>query len=153
MSEATIYVHIDDREVVKLLKQLEETGKDMSSVMRQIAGIMADAVEENFKQQGRPDRWKALKPATIKQRMREGTYPKDTPILERSGQLMRSITSTSDSTTASVGTIKAYAAIQQFGGMAGRGKRVRIPPRPFLALDEDDLKEIMGVITTALKVD
>lgn len=35
------------------------------------------------------------------------------------------------------GTHMEYAAIHQFGGMAGRGKKVRIPARPFLPVDKD----------------
>ena len=35
------------------------------------------------------------------------------------------------------GTPMEYAAIHQFGGMAGRGKKVRIPARPFLPVDKD----------------
>ena len=151
MSEATIWVHIDDREVIKLLKQLEATGKDMSPVMRKIAGIMADAVEENFEKEGRPERWPPLAPSTMKQREKQGHWPGK--MLQRTGSLASSVSSESDAHIASVGTNKVYAAIQQFGGMAGRGKRVRIPPRPFLALDNDDLKEIIEVIEAALKTD
>ena len=151
MSEATIYVHIDDREVVKLLKQLEATGKDMSPVMRQIAGIMADAVEENFEKEGRPERWPPLARSTIKQREKQGHWPGK--ILQRTGSLASSVSSESDTHSASVGTNKRYDAIQQFGGLAGRNKSSRIPARPFLALDEDDLKEIIEVLEEALKTD
>ena len=43
----------------------------------------------------------------------------------------------SDSTAtigAGAGKSAAYAAIQQFGGQAGRGKKVTIPARPYLPL-------------------
>lgn len=35
------------------------------------------------------------------------------------------------------GTPMEYAAIHQFGGRAGRGKKVRIPARPFLPVDKE----------------
>ena len=119
--------------------------------MRQIAGIMADAVEENFEKEGRPERWPPLARSTIKQREKQGHWPGK--ILQRTGSLASSVSSESDTHSASVGTNKPYAAIQQFGGLAGRNKSSRIPARPFLALDEDDLKEIIEVLEEALKTD
>ena len=35
-----------------------------------------------------------------------------------------------------------YAAIQQFGGQAGRGRKVRIPARPFMLLQDEDVAEM-----------
>jgi phage gpG-like protein len=64
-----IKIEIDDREVKKLLNNLSSKLKDMSPVMRRVAGIMHDAVEENFEKQGRPN-WKPLSPKTIKQRQK-----------------------------------------------------------------------------------
>lgn len=151
MSNVILWAHIDDHEVRKLLQQLEATGKDMTPVMRKIAGIMSDAVEENFAKEGRPDRWPPLALSTIKQREKQGHWPGQ--MLQRTGSLASSISSEYNATSATVGTNKIYAAIQQFGGMAGRGGRVRIPARPFLALDEDDMKEIIEVIEEALKTD
>ncbi len=46
-----------------------------------------------------------------------------------------------------VGTNVVYAAIHQFGGMAGRGRKVRIPARPYIGINEDDVKEIRGMAT------
>lgn len=44
-----------------------------------------------------------------------------------------------------VGTAEVYGAIHQFGGKAGRGKKVTIPERAFLGISEDDKDEIMGI--------
>ena len=151
MAETTIYVHIDDREVVKLLKQLEATGKDMTPVMRTIAGIMADAVEQNFEKEGRPDHWQPLALSTIKQREKHGHWPGQ--MLQRTGSLASSVTIKFDANSASVGTNKVYAAIHQFGGLAGRNQSARIPAHPFLVLDNDDINEIIEAIEAALKVD
>ena len=35
-----------------------------------------------------------------------------------------------------------YAAIQNFGGKAGRGRKVSIPARPFLVIQDEDWREI-----------
>ena len=44
------------------------------------------------------------------------------------------------------GSREKYAAIHQFGGPAGRGKKVNIPARPYLKLGDDDLDEIRDAI-------
>ena len=58
-------------------------------------------------------------------------------ILQKSGQLATSITSHHDDSSATVGSGKEYAAIHQFGGQAGHGRKVSIPARPFLPLTAD----------------
>ena len=66
-----------------------------------------------------------------------------TPLVDTEN-LMNSITSYYDNNVAEVGTNEPYAAIHQFGGKAGRGRKVDIPARPFLVLtpqDEDDILE------------
>ena len=50
------------------------------------------------------------------------------------GELASSITSCYDYESAIVGSNKVYAAIHQFGGNAGRDKKVQIPARPYLGL-------------------
>ena len=42
-----------------------------------------------------------------------------------------------------IGTNVVYSAIHQFGGKAGRGKKVSIPARPFILLQEEDKKMIV----------
>lgn len=83
-------------------------------LMTEISGIMLDEVRQNFEVQGRP-RWTPLAPSTIKDRTRKGYWPGK--ILQRTGQLLRSITANADENTAQVGTNKVYAAIHQFGGL------------------------------------
>ncbi|MEW5819919.1 MAG: phage virion morphogenesis protein [Cyanobacteriota bacterium] len=105
---------------------------------------MMDSVEENFAQQGRP-KWKGLAESTKKQRKKEGKWPGI--ILQKSqGGLAQSITSEYGDDYAIVGTNKVYAAIHQFGGPAGRGKKVKIPARPYLNLGGDAVEEIINNI-------
>ena len=72
--------------------------------------------------------------------------------LTRTGRLRDSIAHTvSDGGHAvAVGTSVAYAAIHQFGGRAGRGRRVAIPARPFLGIDVDDRDAIRTILTRAI---
>jgi len=67
------------------------------------------------------------------------------------GDLAASITSKYDDNSAVVGTNKVYAAIHQFGGDAGRNKKVKIPARPYLKLTEKDFEEINYTIIKFLK--
>ncbi len=134
-----IEIKIDTAKLTAALKRLAAKGHDLSPAMRRAAGIMADAVEENFEQEGRP-KWKSLAASTLKQRAKEGSTGK---ILQRRGDLARSITRHSDATSAVVGTNTIYAGIHQFGGKAGRGRKVEIPARPFLKLDKEDEDDIV----------
>lgn len=147
MPEA-IKVEIEDDRLQRTLRKVYRKVKDLSPAMREIAGIMADAVEENFEAEGRPA-WPELAEATIAQRTKQGNWPGK--ILQRSGGLVDSITAESDETSAVVGTNKRYAAIHQLGGMAGRGNKVEIPARDFLSMGDDDIEEAVEVVERYLE--
>ncbi|GAB4442539.1 MAG: phage virion morphogenesis protein [bacterium] len=121
-----IKIEIDDSKLKAEMEKLIQRAKDRRPLMRQIAGIMHRAVEENFAEQGRP-RWKPLSAKTIDQRQKRGYWPG--AILQMRGELAVSISQSSDNDKAVVGTNKVYAAIHQFGGKAGRGHKVQIPAR------------------------
>ena len=139
MSES-FEIKIDDRELQQALDKLFEKTSDLRPLMKNIAGVMADSVEENFKQEGRPEKWEELKNATIGHRTQKGYWPGK--ILQMRGELAASITSEYSENSAIVGTNKAYAAIHQFGGKAGRNKKTEIPARPYLKLGEKELSTI-----------
>lgn len=54
------------------------------------------------------------------------------PLIGESKSLSRQFHVNADANSVTVGNSMIYAAIQQFGGQAGRGKKVTIPARPFL---------------------
>lgn len=103
-----IQIDVDYSNIDRAMARLEGFSRSKRPLMRAIAGIMADAVEENFAQEGRPH-WLGLAPATKKRRP-EGK------ILQVSGRLASSIVSQADRESAAVGTNTVYAAIHQFGG-------------------------------------
>ena len=118
------------QQIASILNKLANTAQDRTPLMRSIAGTMESAVLQNFDVGGRP-KWLGLK------------YRQGTPLVDTEN-LMNSITSYYDNNIAMVGTNEPYAAIHQFGGTAGRGRKVDIPARPFLVLtpqDEDDILE------------
>lgn len=118
------------QKIAYILNKLANAAQDRTPLMRSIAGTMESAVLQNFDVGGRP-KWLGLK------------YRQGTPLVDTEN-LMNSITSYYDNNVAEVGTNEPYAAIHQFGGKAGRGRKVDIPARPFLVLtpqDEDDILE------------
>ncbi len=126
-----IEIQIDNLFVVQ--NQIERLSRGVSDnrylLMRRLAGTMRYAVAQNFKQGGRPE-WLALK-------YRSGIPLNDT------GALRQSIDELSDNDTALVGTNMVYAAIHQFGGWAGRNRKVYIPARPFLQLTNEDKQDLL----------
>jgi len=143
-----IEIKINDKEIQQLLLKLISKTENLRPLMKNIAGIMHDSVEENFEKEGRPEKWQELSEVTIKHRTKKGYYPGK--ILQMRGELAASINSKYDDNSAIVGTNKAYAAIQQFGGNAGRNKKVEIPARPYLLLATNDEKQIINEIKNYL---
>lgn len=117
------------QEVAIVLERLSQATTHRTPLMRSIAGTMESAVLQNFDVGGRP-KWLGLK------------YRQGTPLVDTEN-LMGSITSDYTNDTAIVGTNEPYAAIHQFGGKAGRGRKTTIPARPFLKLTHEDEADIM----------
>lgn len=117
------------QQIGAILDKLAHAAQDRAPLMRSIAGTMESAVLQNFDVGGRP-KWLGLK------------YRQGTPLVDTEN-LMNSITSYYDNDSAEVGTNEPYAAIHQFGGKAGRGRKVDIPARPFLVLTPQDEEDIL----------
>jgi len=145
-----VTIKIDSEQLQKELKKLLQLARDRRPLMKNIAGMMHNAVEENFAQEGRP-KWIPLSPITIAARQKKGYWPGQ--ILQQTGKLAASISSYADNDQAVVGTNVVYAAIHQFGGKAGRGKKVNIPARPYLQLTDEDMEEILKAVKEYLKLD
>lgn len=135
-----IEIKIEDNEWQKVSGELISKPQNLRPLMKNISGIMLNSAEENFKEEGRPNKWPELSKSTIKLRTKKGYWPGK--ILQVRGELASSITSKYDDNSAVVGTNKAYAAIHQLGGDAGRNKKVKISARPYLKLDAKSLAEI-----------
>ena len=142
MSYKPIEIKIDNNDVERKLLELAQKSENLRPLMKNIAGIFASATEENFKNEGRPDKWTELSEATKKQRTKQKKWPGQ--ILQVSGQLASSISTQYDDESAVIGSNLDYAAIHQLGGQAGKNKKVEIPARPYLFLTEDDNQEILS---------
>ena len=149
MNDKSIEIKIDNKNIERKLLELAQKGENLRPLMKNIAGIFASATEENFKNEGRPDKWTELSEATKKQRTKQKKWPGQ--ILQVSGQLASSISTQYDDESAIIGSNLDYAAIHQLGGQAGKNKKVEIPARPYLKLTDDDFNEILDATKNFLK--
>ena len=149
MSDDPIEIEFDNQEVNNALLQLAKKGENLRPLMKNIAGIFANSAEENFKEQGRPDKWVDLAESTKKQRLKKRKWPGQ--ILQVEGMLASSVNTYYDNDSTVIGSNLPYAAIHQLGGKAGKNKSTNIPARPYLNLTEDDYKEILSETEKYLK--
>lgn len=127
----------EDAEVRALLRGLQHRAGNLTLPMRVIGQIVRSSVVRNFQEGGRPRKWEPSRRAL---RDRGET-------LVDTGRLRTSIHSKAYADRAEVGTDVIYAAIHQLGGKAGRGRKVSIPARPYLMVQDEDWTEIKSVLT------
>ena len=149
------------------LNKLKDVEKPLT-----LAGFhMMKSIDDNFRQEGRPDKWEDLSPMTKK--MRRGNPPY--AILQDTGTLRSSISMAMKGDTVRVGTSAPYAQKLQFGGINimpahdvfpknrkalkfvinGRTVfashahiptiRTEVPPRPVIVVQDEDL-DVIGKI-------
>lgn len=156
-----IEFRIDDRDVRKVLSKMLARSQNPEPAMAGMSMVMLGAVEDNFRAEGRPLKWKALKASTLADRAAAGKSGK---ILQRTGHLARSITPFHSRTVAGVGTNVPYAAAMNNGSkpheikakkgkalkFGGRfAKKVKHPgtvARPFLILTERDKSDLLAIM-------
>ena len=162
-----ITVAIDDTKITGLLDRLKARTRDLTPAMKIVGEIVRSSVIRNFMQGGRPDKWTPTKGLSSYITRRAGSagrkrktytlksskgsaHPAGKKTLIDTGRLKNSITSRAYSNKAVVGTNVIYAAIHQFGGKAGRGRKTTIPARPFLMVHNEDWAEIKKVLEREL---
>ncbi|MDO9053833.1 MAG: phage virion morphogenesis protein [Sulfurimicrobium sp.] len=129
-------IKIDDKAVMSMLDRMAATAHNMSPVMSMIAQELERQTEKNFASEGRP-KWLGLKPSTIAMRTKRGTWP-GMMLQVSAGGLSSSIGSSHDAMSATVGSNKKYAAMQQLGGVTSPRSMIPnkvIAARPFLPID------------------
>jgi phage virion morphogenesis protein len=146
-----ILIEIDDREVMEALKRLEATGADMSGAMADIATALSSESERQFQREAGPTGpWPDLADSTKRRRAASGHWPGQK--LRVSGILAGSVQPGYNSRSAWIGTNQPYSTIHQFGGMAGRGRKVRIPARPYLPLHPETKEMSPEARTTIMEI-
>jgi len=115
--------HVDDAEVKAMLKKLERKAKTMKPAMNDISVYMKHEVMDNFKSQGRPNKWQPLSEKYSKYKSESAGAGK--PILEFHGKLKQSINAKHTNDNAMVRTGVKYGVYHQTGTR-------KMPARPFM---------------------
>jgi phage virion morphogenesis protein len=103
-------------------------------LMKGIAAELLSITEDNFaKESSDGAKWQKLAAKTIAARKKKGHWP-GKMLQISAGGLAASVKPFSSVEEAGIGVSKVYAAIQQLGGKAGRGKKTTIPARPYLPM-------------------
>ncbi|MDY0212561.1 MAG: phage virion morphogenesis protein [Desulfuromonadaceae bacterium] len=146
-------IHIEDAEVRALLERAQRALGDLTPVMHEIGQKYERRVLENFAKEQAPDGtpWPRLAATTLMMGLSRGkrigkrggltgkgrAYLQNKQALVESGRLRTRVHYQAGTSSVKVGVAGLeYAAIHQFGGMAGRGRKVRIPARPYLAMSK-----------------
>lgn len=153
-------IEVSYNEVRNALQALANKARDLSPVLRIIGEGVADRTQQRFGTSTGPDgqRWVGNSDAVLRQLLlsKKGSFTKKGGLskagtktlagkkpLVATGELAHSIRYQVSGNSVEIGTnrfadtILNGAAIHQFGGMAGKGRSVRIPARPFLPLTQD----------------
>lgn len=131
------YLQFTDENVRQTLVNAAEQMDDTTPLAASLERVLVSQSLQNFHANGRPA-WAGLSPVTLEIYRRQGVVPQG--ILQRTaGGLRDSVQGDHGRDFAMVGAgsgkSKDYAAIHQWGGFAGRNRKVEIKPRPYLPMD------------------
>ena len=111
-----ITLKVDDRQIRGLLDKLAQRLDDMTPAMKRIANQLEATVKRNFREGGRPEKWKPSKRV-----LKHGGQT-----LRETGRLRSSITPDHGRNYAEVGTSVEYAPTHQFGAKKGEFGRKKV---------------------------
>jgi len=149
----SLNISISSNEAIKRLDDLQKTIRGRE-IMKRVGDFVVEKSKDRifYRENKAPDgsAWESLAASTIKHKI---AAKKDHQgMLMHEGDLWKRIVHqnvTEDSVT--IGSSMLYARIHQKGGMAGRGRKVRIPARPYLGLTEDQKKLLEEKVTLWIK--
>jgi len=164
MAGIRLTVTVDDDRAREALARLAARGRDLTPVMKVIGQTLRTSAVKNFETGGRPP-WPPTKPLSVligrKMAGKDVTTRRGQASLLRAQQgkrtlldttrLMKSVTVEAGRDAVAVGTNLIYGAIHQLGGKAGRGRKVTIPARPYLAVQPEDWTEIGRLLVQHLQ--
>ncbi|SDB03900.1 phage virion morphogenesis (putative tail completion) protein [Desulfonatronum thiosulfatophilum] len=144
MAGAGIDIKLDGLEdVQEMLQGIARRNADLTPAMEGIGEVLVSQIQRSFEAGTAPGggAW----PPSIRAR-REGGQT-----LVLSSILKNSINYQAGPSQVSAGTNKVYAAIHNYGGQAGRGRKTKIPARTFIPGQESvDWPEIRNVLESYL---
>ncbi|MCC7167811.1 MAG: phage virion morphogenesis protein [Rhodospirillales bacterium] len=166
MTKSGIALTIKPEGIEALNTALEKLRRrDLKVALKDIGMSMVVATQRRFEietdSSGRP--WRPLSVATWASRAggrlhtkrgrltaRASRLMNSGRILRDSNRLFASINYHLDGKGVEIGSNLAYARIHQLGGQAGRGRKVTIPARPYLGLNQADVDRCVEIIGSYL---
>lgn len=151
-------IEVDKQDVLYALQQAQLYVRDLTPLMKEIEGILVDAAQRAFKEEQDPETgvpWAALSPVTIARRGSGATKLQDT------SNLVQSISSNHDATSATVGVSEKYGITHQLGTKKGEYLKATdggpvpwgdIPARPFLGIGKSDQNEILDAVSRYISI-
>jgi phage virion morphogenesis protein len=154
----TFTIEVKDEAVQALLAQLSQRLGNLRPVLQAIGSDITERTKRRFETSTAPDGtpWKPNSAATLamlaariggqKSKVKKDgslnaaglrSLGNKKPLIGESQDLRRQIVPSVSGNTLTVVSTPVYAAIHQFGGQAGRGRKVTIPARPFLPVRAD----------------
>jgi phage virion morphogenesis protein len=149
----------------RAIRNLEPSHQDLKTLNSRLGMVLEQSTKERFEEEKDPDggAWEPLAASTVEARAKrrtKGRYKtkrgqisararrimEQAAILKDTGRMMRSITHKARPEGVAVGTNLVQGGIHQFGGKAGRGKKVEIPARPYLGISTPDKEDIQNVL-------
>lgn len=119
----------------KMLKAMGDIQPELEFIGNEIIERAKQSFDEETDPWGKP--WKPLAPSTLARRLK--TSGGSVRILRDTGMLFASLNTKVSAESVKVGAEMPYAAIHQFGGIAGRG--ARIPKRSYLPVTKAGVLE------------
>jgi phage virion morphogenesis protein len=150
--ETRVIVH--DEQVKAVLERLFDVTGDMTPAMHEIGQYYEMRVLENFSAESDPEGrpWPKLSAVTLGlglakgQRLKKSGYVAkagrqylaNKKMLVEHGDLRGSVHYQAERNQVTIGTGGhiPYGGVHQLGGLAGRGRKTKIPARPYLAVNE-----------------
>ena len=162
-----ITVTVNDQAVNDALALLRQRVTHLQPVFQLIGDGIMERTKQRFVSSSGPDgaAWTPNAPSTIAAFFaKPGVKAKKgaaqggkKPLIGHSGSLKSQFSVVATDASVTVSSSMIYAAIQQFGGMTGRGHKAKIPARPFLPvkaggeLYPDDQKLILDALQSFLE--
>ncbi len=131
-----------DPDLSGIVRRMDDTGP----AWEVIGETVETSIQQNFEEGGRPEKWVELKASTIAEREREGKWPGKILVRHGATGLAGSVSYTAYNDKVVVHGNSVYAAIHNFGGMAGPGRSVEIRKREFMMLQGEDYEEVKDTL-------
>jgi phage virion morphogenesis protein len=146
----TVKISVDTSVADQGLEKLASKLQNLKPAFKGIGDYMTRAILRRFESgvDSKGKAWAPLSAATI-------SHKRNPKILQESERLKNSISYEATNSQLEIGTEDgiAYDAIHQFGGQAGRNRKVRIPARPYLGVSQSDESAITDIIQRYLQED